>query len=68
MSQMVHLTTADDVAEAEEIQAFLADADVASELQPVDGADAVAVLVPESKLEDAEDLLAAMTDDDVPAE
>jgi type III secretory pathway lipoprotein EscJ len=64
MSQMVHLTTADSVTEAEEIQAFLADADVEAELQPVDDADAVAVLVPESKLEDAEDLLAAMTDDD----
>ena len=64
MTQMVHLTTADDVTEAEEIQAFLADADVESELQPVEEADAVAVLVPESKLEDAEDLLAAMTDAD----
>jgi hypothetical protein len=64
MTQMVHLTTADDVTVAEEIQAFLADADVNSELQPVDDADAVAVLVPESKLEDAEDLLAAMADAD----
>jgi len=64
MTQMVHLTTADDVTVAEEIQAFLADADVNSELQPVNDADAVAVLVPESKLEDAEDLLAAMADAD----
>jgi hypothetical protein len=63
MTQMVHLTTADDVTEAEEIQALLADADIETDLQPVDEADAVAVLVPESKLEDAEDLLAAMTDD-----
>jgi hypothetical protein len=65
MTQMVHLTTADDVTEAEEIQAVLADADIKSELQPVEEADAVAVLVPESKLEDAEDALAAMTDDSV---
>jgi hypothetical protein len=64
MTQMVHLTTADDVAEAEEIQAMLAEADVASELQPVDEADAVAVLVPESRLEDAEELLAGMADSD----
>ena len=62
MTQMVHLTTADDVTEAEEIQALLADADVESELQPVEEADAVAVLVPESKLEDAEDLLAGLAD------
>ena len=64
MSDMVHLTTADDATEAEEIQALLADASVESELQPVDDADAVAVLVPESRLEDAEDLLAAMSDAD----
>jgi hypothetical protein len=64
MTQMVHLTTADDVAEAEEIQAMLAEADVASELQPVEEADAVAVLVPESRLEDAEELLAGMADSD----
>jgi hypothetical protein len=64
MSQMVHLTTADDVTEAEEIQALLAEGDVECELQPVDEADAVAVLVPESKLEDAEDLLAGMSDAD----
>jgi type III secretory pathway lipoprotein EscJ len=63
MSELVHLTVADDVAEAEEIQAVLADADIESELKPVDEADTVAVLVPESKLEDAEDLLAALTDD-----
>jgi hypothetical protein len=63
MSELVHLAIADDVTEAEEIQAFLADADIESELQPVEEADTVAVLVPESKLEDAEDLLAAMTDD-----
>ena len=60
---MVHLTVADSVAEAEEIQAVLSDADVESELQPVEEADSVAVLVPESQLEDAKDLLAAMTDD-----
>jgi type III secretory pathway lipoprotein EscJ len=63
MSELVHLAIADDAAEAEEIQAVLADADIESELQPVDEADSVAVLVPEAKLQDAEDLLAAMTDD-----
>ena len=64
MTEMVHLAIADDVTEAEEIQAVLADADIESELQPVDEADTVAVLVPESKLDDAADILAAMTDDD----
>lgn len=68
MTEMVHLATAADVTEAEEIQAVLSDADIESELQPVEEADTVAVLVPESKLEDAEDLLAAMTDDDSTAE
>jgi hypothetical protein len=63
MSEMVHLAIADDVTGAEEIEALLADANIVCELQPVDEADSVAVLVPESKLEDAEDLLAAMTDD-----
>jgi type III secretory pathway lipoprotein EscJ len=61
---MVHLAIAEDATEAEEIQAVLSDADIESELQPVDEADSVAVLVPEAKLEDAEDLLNAMADDD----
>lgn len=64
MSEMVHLVIADDVTAAEEIEAVLADANIVCELQPVEEADTVAVLVPESRLEDAEDLLAAMTDDD----
>jgi hypothetical protein len=61
---MVHLTTADDASEAEEIQAVLADADISSELQPAEEADTVVVLVAESSLEDAEDLLSAMADSD----
>ena len=64
MSEMVHLAIADDVTEAEEIEAVLAEANIACELQPVEEADTVAVLVPESKLDDAADILAAMTDDD----
>ena len=66
MTQMVHLAIADDVTEAEEIQAALSDSGIESELQSVDEADTVAILVSESKLEDAEDVLAAMTDDSVP--
>jgi ABC-type transport system substrate-binding protein len=66
MTDMVHLAIADDVTEAEEIQADLADAGIDSELQPVDEADSVAVLVPESKLEDAETVLAAMADESLP--
>jgi hypothetical protein len=64
MTDMVHLAIADDATGAEEIQAVLAEADIESALQPVDEADTVAVLVPESRLEDAEDLLAALTDSD----
>jgi hypothetical protein len=66
MTDMVHLAIADGVTEAEEIQADLADAGIASELEPVDEADTVAVLVPESKLEDAEDVLAAIADESLP--
>jgi type III secretory pathway lipoprotein EscJ len=60
---MVHLAIADDVAEAEEIQAVLTEAGVESELQAGEEADTVEVLVPESQLEVAEDLLTGMTDD-----
>ena len=63
MTAMVHLAIADDAAEAEEIQAVLSDAGVESELQAGDEADTVEVLVAESQLEAAEDLLAGMTDD-----
>jgi type III secretory pathway lipoprotein EscJ len=63
MTAMVHLATADDAAEAEEIQAVLSDAGVESELQAGEEADTVEVLVSESQLEEAEDLLAGMTDD-----
>jgi ABC-type transport system substrate-binding protein len=66
MTDMVHLAIADDVTAAEEIQADLADAGIASELEPVDEADTVAVLVPESKLEDAAEVLAAIADESVP--
>ncbi|MDX6512666.1 MAG: hypothetical protein QOE36_2170 [Gaiellaceae bacterium] len=66
MTDMVHLAIADDVTAAEEIQADLADAGIASELEPVDEADTVAVLVPESKLEDAAEVLAAIADESLP--
>jgi hypothetical protein len=66
MTDMVHLATADDLAEAEGIQADLADAGIDSDLQPVDEADTVAILVPESKLEDAEVVLAAIADESLP--
>ncbi len=63
MTAMVHLAIADDAAEAEEIQAVLADAGVESELKAGEESDTVEVLVPEAQLEVAEDLLAGMTDD-----
>lgn len=63
MTAMVHLATAADAAEAEEIQAVLGEGGVPSELQAGEEADTVEVLVGESQLEVAEDLLAGMTDD-----
>jgi hypothetical protein len=63
---MVQVAVAGDVTEAEEIQGILREAGIESELEQEDLADALAVLVPESSLEDAKDAIEALTEPDEP--
>ena len=68
MTQFVHAAVAGDVREAEEIQEILNSAGIQSQLEAGED-DSVAVLVPESDLEAAQDAIEAMTEpDDVIAE
>ena len=68
MTSMVQLTVAGDVAEAEEIQPLLTSAGIDSELATaIDLASENApqkVLVPESRLEEAYDVIEALTEPD----
>jgi hypothetical protein len=66
MSAMVQVALAEDVTEAEQIQAALADAGVTAEIAADDEADAYKVLVPEASAETAQDVLelAPMRDDE----
>ena len=71
MTGMVQLTVAGDVSEAEEIQALLTSAGIDSELESAVDAHPRAtenapqkVLVPESMLEDAHDVIEALTEPD----
>jgi hypothetical protein len=64
MSSMVQVAIAGDATEAEEIQAILAEAGIESQLEPEDEADAIAVLVPDSKVDLAQDAIEAMTEPD----
>jgi hypothetical protein len=71
MTQMVQLTVAGDVAEAEEIQSILNSAGIESELETAVEHHASAtedapqkVLVPEASLEAAKDAIEAMTEPD----
>ena len=71
MTELVQVALAEDVAEAEELQAILraagieAHLEVAVELHPRSSGDAPQkVLVPESSLEAAQDAIEAMTDPD----
>jgi hypothetical protein len=66
MTSMVQVAIAGDATEAEEIQAILAEAGIESRLQPEDEADAIAVLVPDSKVDLAQDAIEAMTEPDEP--
>ena len=68
MTELVHAAVAGDVREAEEIQEILQSAGIASHLESGED-DSVAVLVPESDLEAAQDAIEAMTEpDDIVAE
>jgi type III secretory pathway lipoprotein EscJ len=66
MTSMVQVAVAGDVTEAEEIQAILAEAGIAAELQPEAEADALAVLVPEGQVDLAQDAIEAMIEPDEP--
>jgi hypothetical protein len=63
MSRMVHAAVAGDVREAEEIQEILRSAGIDSALETAED-DSLAVLVPESKLEAAQDAIESGTEPD----
>ncbi len=63
MSRMVHAAVASDVREAEEMQEILRAAGIDSELESAED-DSLVVLVPESKLEAAQDAIEAGTEPD----
>ena len=62
MSAMVQVAIAGDVTEAEELQELLRVAGVASELTTLDE-EGLGVLVPEDKVEAAQDAIEALTED-----
>jgi hypothetical protein len=64
MTDMVHLAVAGDIAEAEEMQEQLRNAGIAASLEQSPDEDAVAVVVPESALEQAQDVIEALTEPD----
>jgi transcription antitermination factor NusA-like protein len=64
VSGMVQVTTAGDVAEAEEVQEILRNAGIESVIEQAPDDDAVTVLVPESQLESAQDAIEALTEPD----
>jgi len=57
MSEMVQVALADDATEAEEIQALLEDAGIASEIAPDDDSDSLKILVAEDAVESAQDVI-----------
>ena len=63
MTRKVRVAVANDVTEAEEIQAILVNVGIESELEAGED-DSLAVLVPESSVESAQDAIEAMTEPD----
>jgi hypothetical protein len=61
---MVQVAIAGDATEAEEIQAMLAEAGIESSLEPEDEADALVVLVPDTSVDLAQDVIEAMSEPD----
>jgi hypothetical protein len=57
MSEMVQVALADDATEAEEIQALLEDAGIASQVAPDDDSDSLKILVSEDAVESAQDAI-----------
>ena len=66
MTRMVQVAVAGDVAEGEEIRSILTSAGIDSELQTEGEDDPLTVVVPESSLEAAQDVIEAMTEPDAP--
>ncbi len=65
MTGMVQVATAGDTTEADEIQKLLFAAGIDSKVEPSeDEADALVVLVPEDRVEAAQDAIEAMTEPD----
>ncbi len=64
MTSMVQVAIAGDATEAEEIQAILAEAGIESKLEPEDEADAIAVFVPDTAVDLAQDVIDAMSEPD----
>jgi len=64
MSRMVQVAVAGDTTEADEIQKLLLEAGIDSKAEAEDEADAVAILVPEDKVEAAQDAVELMTEPD----
>jgi hypothetical protein len=64
MTGKVHVATAGDVAEAEEIQEILRNAGIESTIEAAAEDDAVTVIVAESSLEAAQDAIEALTEPD----
>jgi type III secretory pathway lipoprotein EscJ len=64
MTSMVQVAIAGDATEAEEIQAILAEAGIEAKLEPEAEADSIAVFVPDSKVDLAQDVIEAMTEPD----
>ena len=64
MTRMVQAAVAGDVAEAEEIRAILSDVGIESELQAESDDDPLTVLVPEAKLNEAQDAIELATEPD----
>ena len=64
MTQMVRIAVAADTTEAEEIQSILREAGIPSDLEPDAEADALAVLVPASAFESAQEAIEALTEPD----
>ena len=64
MSEMVQVALADDATEAEEIQALLQDAGIASEVAPDDESDSLKILVAEDAVESAQDVIELAPADD----
>jgi hypothetical protein len=69
MSEMIQVALADDPTEAEQIQALLEEAGIASQVEQDDESDGLKVLVPEHEVDAAQDAieLAPPPDETLPA-